>query len=76
VISGTFDTPWFKEYHAKEADQHKKTIKESLNTPKRATTGSIELPHLTDTQLYCMRKTDTNNSKTDLGTHQSLQQYM
>jgi hypothetical protein len=30
--------------------------KDTLNTPKRATTDSIQLPHLTDTQLYWMRK--------------------
>jgi hypothetical protein len=63
------------EYHAKEEDQHKKNTKETqetLNTPKTATTGSIHLLHLTDTQLYWMRKT----GKTDLGTHQNLHQYV
>jgi hypothetical protein len=61
-------------YHTKETDQHRKNIKESLNTPKTATIGSIQLPHLTDTQLYWMRETYTNNSKTDLGTpkHQPI----
>jgi hypothetical protein len=62
------------EYQTK--DQHKHNTNDTLNTPKRATTDSIQFPHLTDTQLYWMKKTDSNNSKTDLGTHQNLHQYM
>jgi hypothetical protein len=61
------------EYQTKEAD---KNTKETLNTPKRATAGSIQLPHLTNIQLYWMRKTNINNSKTDLGTQRNLYQYM
>jgi hypothetical protein len=55
---------------AREEEEYQGGVK-----PKRATIGSIQLPHLTDTQLYWMR-TDTNNSKTDLETHQNLHQYM
>jgi hypothetical protein len=56
------------EYHTKEADQHKKNTEETLNTPKTGTTDSTKLPHLTNTNtiLYWLRKTDTNNSKTDV----------
>jgi hypothetical protein len=50
-----------------------KNTKESLNTPKRATTGSIQLPRLTDAQLYWMRKMNTKNSKTDLETYKNHQ---
>jgi hypothetical protein len=31
-------------YRAKEADQHKKELKEKPNTPKKANTGSTKLP--------------------------------
>jgi hypothetical protein len=31
-------------YHTKEADQHKKKLKEKPNTPKKANTGSTNTP--------------------------------
>jgi hypothetical protein len=47
-----------------------------LNTPKRAIIGSIQLPHLTDIQLYWVRKTNTNKSKVGLGTRKNHHEYM
>jgi hypothetical protein len=67
---------WTRVSYKRRRPAQKENTKETLNTPKRATTGSFQLPHLTDTQLYWMREKDTNNSKTDLRTHQNLHQYM
>jgi hypothetical protein len=39
-------------YCTKEADQHKKDLKEKPNTPKKTNTVSTKLPLPTDTQLY------------------------
>jgi hypothetical protein len=39
-------------YHTKEADEHKKELKEKPNTPKKADTGSTKLPLPDATQLY------------------------
>jgi hypothetical protein len=38
-------------YHTKEADQHKKKLKEKPNMPKEANTGSTKLPLPITTQL-------------------------
>jgi hypothetical protein len=51
--------------------KRRRPAQEEYQGDVKHTTGSIQLP-----QLYWMRKTDTNNSKTDLGTHQNLHQYM
>jgi hypothetical protein len=61
-------------YHTKEADQHKKKLKEKPNTPKKANTGSTKLPLLIPIQLYWMRKVKTNSRRPVLRTHQILLQ--
>jgi hypothetical protein len=45
-------------YRTKEAEQHKKELKEMTNTPKRANTGSTKLPLPIATQLYWKRKSE------------------
>jgi hypothetical protein len=39
-------------YHTKEADKHKKELKEKPNTPKKANTDLTKLPLPIATQLY------------------------
>jgi hypothetical protein len=48
-------------YHTKEADQHKKELKEKPNTPKKANTGSTKVPFPITTQLYWKRNVKTNS---------------
>jgi hypothetical protein len=63
-------------YHTKEADQHKKKLKEKPNTPKKANTGSTKLPLLIATQLYLKRKVKTNSRNPVLRTRQNLLHYI
>jgi hypothetical protein len=49
-------------HRTKEADQHKKELKEKPNTPKKANTGSTKLPLPSATQLYWKRKVKTNST--------------
>jgi hypothetical protein len=39
-------------YHTKEADEHKKGLKEKPNMSKKVNSGSTKLPLPTTTQLY------------------------
>jgi hypothetical protein len=50
-------------YRTKEADQHKKKLKEKPNMPKKANTGSTKLPFPTAKQFYWKKKVKTNNSR-------------
>jgi hypothetical protein len=50
-------------YRTKEADQHKKKLKEKPNTPKKANTGSTKLPLPIATQLYWKRKVGYQRQK-------------
>jgi hypothetical protein len=51
------------QYHTKEADQHKKEMKEKPNTPKKANTGSTKLPLPIATQLYWKRGSEHQQQK-------------
>jgi hypothetical protein len=61
-------------YCTKEADKHKKKLKEKSNTPRKADTGSTKLPLPIATQLYRKRKVKTNSRKPVLRTRQNLLQ--
>jgi hypothetical protein len=58
----------------KEADHHKKELKEKPNTPNKANTGSTKLLLPTATQLYWKRKVKTNSTEPVLRTCQNLLQ--
>jgi hypothetical protein len=62
-------------YHTKEADQHKKKMREKPSTPKKVNTGSIKLTLPIATQLYWKSEVKINSREQVLRTRQNILQY-